>query len=187
MTNVLGKTGMREEFFSLEQLDAVTEQQRRRCRDAESIGEQLVLMRGRSPRGRRAGDLVTPPTRSRAHAITSRLAADDRALHTVDQCKNGLRAERTRPKGAPPPRPVAVWLGRLRELLQLDPSAPPGLRRKQQERHYRRALRRRARALQWHGRGGGPAAARVLRERREETEKKVGASPGTRGRWGWEG
>ncbi|RLN43164.1 uncharacterized protein C2845_PM01G37820 [Panicum miliaceum] len=184
---------MREEFFGLEQLDAVTEQHTCSIRGSicsagsgEGAGTQRAsrsswTSRGEGRRrGRRAGDLVTPPARRRAHAITSCGATYGRALHTVDQCKNGLRAERTRPKGGPPPWPVAVWLGRLRELQQLAPSAPPGWRREPQERRCQRALRRRraAAAGQWHaralrrrGRGGGPAAARVLRERTEETEK----------------
>ncbi|OEL29556.1 hypothetical protein BAE44_0009428 [Dichanthelium oligosanthes] len=57
-----------------------------------------------------------------------------RAPRTVDQCKNRvdylkkrLRAERARPRGAPPPPPpVSGWLDRLRALLHLAPSAPPG-------------------------------------------------------------
>ncbi|RLN39595.1 trihelix transcription factor ASIL1-like [Panicum miliaceum] len=133
---------MHELFFGLEQLDAMTEQHTCSIRGSicssgsgEGAGTQRAsrsswTSRGEGcRRGRRDGDLVTPPARRRARAITSRGATDGRALHTVDQCKNGLRAERTRPKRAPPPWLVAVWLGRLRELLQLAPSAPLGWRR----------------------------------------------------------
>ncbi|XP_039825703.1 scavenger receptor class F member 2-like [Panicum virgatum] len=98
-----------------------------------SDGETSALLDAWGPRHLRArgGALRPADWRACAAAVTSRRAADGRAPRTVDQCKNRvdylkkrLRAERARPKGAPPP--VAGWLGRLRALLQLAPSAPPG-------------------------------------------------------------
>ncbi|PAN50136.1 hypothetical protein PAHAL_9G501000 [Panicum hallii] len=101
-----------------------------------SDGETSALLDAWGPRHLRArgGALRPADWRACAAAVTSRRAADGRAPRTVDQCKNRvdylkkrLRAERARPKGAPPPPPpVAGWLGRLRALLQLAPSAPPG-------------------------------------------------------------
>ncbi|RLN42146.1 trihelix transcription factor ASIL1-like [Panicum miliaceum] len=101
-----------------------------------SDGETSSLLDAWGPRHLRArgGALRPADWRACAAAVTSRRAADGRAPRTVDQCKNRvdylkkrLRAERARPKGAPPPPPpVAGWLGRLRALLQLAPSAPPG-------------------------------------------------------------
>jgi hypothetical protein len=101
-----------------------------------SDGETSALLDAWGPRHLRArgGALRPADWRACADAVTSRRAAAGRAPRTVDQCKNRLdylkkrlRAERSRPKGAPPtPPPVSGWLDRLRALLHLAPSAPPG-------------------------------------------------------------
>nr|XP_034570969.1 trihelix transcription factor ASIL1-like [Setaria viridis] len=101
-----------------------------------SDGETSALLDAWGPRHLRArgGALRPADWRACAAAVTSRRAADGRAPRTVDQCKNRvdylkkrLRAERARPKGGPPPPPpVSGWLDRLRALLHLAPSAPPG-------------------------------------------------------------
>jgi|UniRef100_A0A804LIL2 hypothetical protein len=101
-----------------------------------SDGETSALLDAWGPRHLRAcgGALRPADWRACADAVTSRRAAAGRAPRTVDQCKNRLdylkkrlRAERSRPKGAPPtPPPVSGWLTRLRALLHLAPSAPPG-------------------------------------------------------------
>ncbi|XP_062213472.1 trihelix transcription factor ENAP2-like [Phragmites australis] len=100
-----------------------------------SDGETSALLDAWGPRHLRArgGALRPVDWCACAAAVTSRRAAAGRAPRTVDQCKNRvdylkkrLRAERTRPKGAPPPPPVSGWLDRLRTLLHLAPSAPPG-------------------------------------------------------------
>ncbi|XP_066388221.1 trihelix transcription factor ENAP1-like [Miscanthus floridulus] len=101
-----------------------------------SDGETSALLDAWGPRHLRArgGALRPADWRACADAVTSRRAAAGRAPRTVDQCKNRLdylkkrlRAEGSRPKGAPPtPLPVSGWLDRLRGLLHLAPSAPPG-------------------------------------------------------------
>nr|CAB3496219.1 unnamed protein product [Digitaria exilis] len=99
-----------------------------------SDGETSELLDAWGPRHLRArgGALRPGDWRACAAAVTSRRAAEGRAPRTVDQCKNRvdylkkrLRAERARPKGAPPPPPpVSGWLDRLRALLRLAPSTP---------------------------------------------------------------
>jgi hypothetical protein len=101
-----------------------------------SDGETSALLDAWGPRHLRAngGALRPADWRACAAAVTSHRAADGRAPRTVDQCKNRvdylkkrLRAERARPEGAPPPPPpVSGWLERLRALLKLAPSVPPG-------------------------------------------------------------
>ncbi|WVZ56592.1 hypothetical protein U9M48_007094 [Paspalum notatum var. saurae] len=99
-----------------------------------SDGETSALLDAWGPRHLRArgGALRPADWRACAAAVSSRRAAAGRAPRTVDQCKNRLdylkkrlRAERARPRGAAPP-PVSGWLDRLRALLRLAPSAPPG-------------------------------------------------------------
>ncbi|XP_066348319.1 trihelix transcription factor ENAP1-like [Miscanthus floridulus] len=98
-----------------------------------SDGETSALLDAWGPRHLYASSGALRPAnwRACADAVTSRRAATARAPRTVDQCKNRLdylkkrlRAERSRPKGAPPP--VSSWLDRLRALLHLAPSVPPG-------------------------------------------------------------
>ncbi|KAJ1297587.1 hypothetical protein BS78_01G387900 [Paspalum vaginatum] len=101
-----------------------------------SDGETSALLDAWGPRHLRArgGALRPADWRACATAVSSRRAAAGRAPRTVDQCKNRLdylkkrlRAERARPRGAaPPPPPVSGWRDRLRALLHLAPSAPPG-------------------------------------------------------------
>lgn len=101
-----------------------------------SDGETSALLDAWGPRHLRArgGALRPADWRACADAVTSRRAKAGRAPRTVDQCKNRLdylkkrlRAERAKPRGAPPtPPPVSAWLDRLRALLHLAPSAPPG-------------------------------------------------------------
>lgn len=108
-----------------------------------SDGETSALLEAWGPRHLRArgGPLRPADWRACASAVTARRAKAGRAPRTVDQCKNRvdylkkrLRADRKRPKSAPPPPPsVAGWLGRLRTLLQLAPSAPPGFVAKRRE------------------------------------------------------
>jgi hypothetical protein len=98
-----------------------------------SDGETSALLEAWGPRHLRArgGPLRPADWRACAAAVTSRRGQG--RPRTVYQCKNRvdylkkrLRADRKRPKGAPPPRQVAGWLDRLRTLLRLAPSAPPG-------------------------------------------------------------
>jgi hypothetical protein len=77
--------------------------------------------------------LRTADWRACAAAVTVRRAAAGRAPRTVDQCKNRLdylkkrlKAERSRSKGAPAPPPPPPSVDRLRALLRLAPSVPPG-------------------------------------------------------------
>ncbi|KAL5219558.1 hypothetical protein ABZP36_020242 [Zizania latifolia] len=101
-----------------------------------SDGETSALLDAWGPRYIRAagGALRTVDWRACAAAVTARRASAGRAPRTVDQCKNRmdylkkrLRAERSRPKGCPPPPPpVSGSLDRLRSLLRLAPSVPPG-------------------------------------------------------------
>jgi hypothetical protein len=108
-----------------------------------SDGETSALLEAWGPRHLRArgGPLRPADWRACAAAVTSRRAAAGRAPRTVDQCKNRvdylkkrLRAERKRPKGAPPPpRQVSGWLDRLRSLLGLAPSAPLGFSKRRED------------------------------------------------------
>jgi hypothetical protein len=108
-----------------------------------SDGETSALLEAWGPRHLRArgGPLRPADWRACATAVTSRRAAAGRAPRTVDQCKNRvdylkkrLRAERKRPKGAPPPpRQVSGWLNRLRSLLGLAPSAPLGFSKRRED------------------------------------------------------
>ncbi|BAF11731.1 Os03g0294500 [Oryza sativa Japonica Group] len=100
-----------------------------------SDGETSALLDAWGPRHIRAagGPLRTADWRACAAAVTARRAAAGRAPRTVDQCKNRLdylkkrlKAERSRSKGAPAPPPPPPSVDRLRALLRLAPSVPPG-------------------------------------------------------------
>ncbi|AQL07395.1 trihelix transcription factor ASIL2 [Zea mays] len=101
-----------------------------------SDGETSTLLDAWGARHlRECGGALRPADwRACADAVTSRRAAAGRAPRTVDQCKNRLdylkkllRAERSRAKGARPTTPpFSGCLDRLRTLLHLAPSAPPG-------------------------------------------------------------
>ncbi|KAL5209574.1 hypothetical protein ABZP36_005197 [Zizania latifolia] len=103
-----------------------------------SDGETSALLDAWGPRYIRAagGALRTVDWRACAAAVTAHRATAGRAPRTVEQCKNRmdylkkrLRAERSRSRGPPPAPPVSGSLDRLRSLLRLAPSVPPGFTR----------------------------------------------------------
>ncbi|KAK3151326.1 hypothetical protein QOZ80_3AG0244450 [Eleusine coracana subsp. coracana] len=100
-----------------------------------SDGETSALLEAWGPRHLRArgGPLHPADWRACAAAVTARRAAAGRAPRTVEQCKNRvdylkkrLRAERKRHRSKGLPPAASGCLSRLRTLLQLAPSAPPG-------------------------------------------------------------
>ncbi|GJN08167.1 hypothetical protein PR202_ga26060 [Eleusine coracana subsp. coracana] len=123
-----------------------------------SDGETSALLEAWGPRHLRArgGPLHPADWRACAAAVTARRAAAGRAPRTVEQCKNRvdylkkrLRAERKRHRSKGLPPAASGCLSRLRTLLQLAPSAPPGFAKLREPRRRRRATQGRE------GGGGG--------------------------------
>lgn len=99
-------------------------ERRRDVRAARRVGP-AAHTRGRGPSAPPTGAPARPPSPPAAPP-PARAATVDQCKNRLDYLKKRLKAERSRSKGAPAPPPPPPSVDRLRALLRLAPSVPPG-------------------------------------------------------------